>query len=71
MSDLTRLNIPFSKILEELDDLHRELDRAYCIGDVNPESDAAALLELMRLLGRALGAMVESPREQLPKVARG
>lgn len=71
MSDLTRLNTPFSKILEELDDLYAELRRSYRIGDVNPESNADALLQLMKLLGRALGEMVECPHTDLPPVARG
>lgn len=69
--DLTRLNTPFSKILEELDVLYGELKRAYRIGDANPESNADALLQLMKLFGRALGEMLECPRTDLPTVARG
>lgn len=49
------------KILHELDDLYAELKQSYRIGDVNPESNAAALLELMRLFGRYIVATGHHP----------
>lgn len=72
------MNDKIKQIIEELDDLYGEAHQRARIGDVDPETTADQLCEVMRLFGRALAAIADYPapnpplvQDAFPKVARG